>query len=153
MQASMRRSQVLLRLPVDNVEVTLILHDGERGDAVLFMPPTDSIAMLLAPGAPRFLPMIRGGKVTLVARDAIAALGEQAIVALPQDGDLPVEVQAAVVQLRSGTQLAGELRWSAPAGQARTADHLNGADDTFELFSGGLRFHVVKAHVALVEER
>lgn len=149
----MRRSQVILRMPVDHVEATLILRDGDRSDAVLFVPPTEDIAHLLGPSGPRFLPMIRGAKMHLVAREAIASLGIQAVVSMPQDGDLPIEVQAAMVQLNSGTQLEGELRYSAPIGQARTADFLNGSADSFELHVQGIVFHVVKAHVALVEER
>jgi hypothetical protein len=153
MQASMRRSQVILRMPVDSVEATLILHDGDRSDAVLFVPPTEDIAHLLGPSGPRFLPMIRGGNMHLVAREAIASLGIQAVVAMPQDGDLPIEVQPAMVQLKSGTQLVGELRYNPVTGQARTADFLNTSADSFELHVQGIVFHVAKAHVALVEER
>jgi hypothetical protein len=153
MQASMRRSQVILRMPVDHVDATLILHDGDRSDAVLFVPPTEDIAHLLGPSGPRFLPMIRGAKLHLVAREAIASLGIQTIMALPQDGDLPIEVQPAMVQLTSGTQLVGELRYHATFGEARTADFLNASADSFELHVQGVVFHVVKSHVALVEER
>ncbi|MBA3459231.1 MAG: hypothetical protein H0T46_04675 [Deltaproteobacteria bacterium] len=153
MQPSIRRSQVILRMPVDHVQATLILHDGARSDVMLFVPPTEDLEHLLGPSGPRFLPMIRGSKMHLVAREAIAGLGIQAVVATPQDDDLPIEVQPAMVQLKSGTELVGELRYSAPMGQARTADYLNTSADTFDLHIEGIVFHIVKAHVALVEER
>ena len=150
----MRRSQAILRMPVDQIDVTLILHDGSRFDAMLFVPPTDAIEqmMLVSRGA-RFLPAVLGGKVQLVARDTIAALGVQAVIAMHQDGDLPVEVQSAIVHLKSGTTLEGELRWTAAIGQARTADYLNGDADTIELNAAGMTFHISKAQIARVEER
>lgn len=151
--SSMRRSQVILRMPVDHVTASLVLQDGERSEAVLFVPPTDDIAQVIGPTGQRFLPMIRGSKLHLVARTAIACLGVPAVTTLPQDGDLPLEVQAATVVLRSGVRLEGELRWTATRGSARTADFLNTATETFELHTPDLTFHVVKAHVALVEER
>lgn len=148
----MCRSQAILRMPVDQIEVVLIGHDGTRSDAMLFVPPTDAIEQMLDARGNRFLPTIMGGKVQLVARDAIAALGVQSVIAMHQDGDLPVEVQAVAVHLRSGTVLEGELRWTATIGQARTADHLNGPSETLELHATNLTFHIAKGHIARVEE-
>ena len=34
----MRRSQAIQRMPVNSVLATLILHDGERSDVLLFVP-------------------------------------------------------------------------------------------------------------------
>ena len=149
----MRRSQSILRMPVDQVEVVLIGHDGTRSDAMMFVPPTDPIEHMLWSRGNRFLPTIVAGKVQLVARDAIAAIGVQSVITLHQDGDLPVEVQAAVVHLRSGVALEGELRWTAAIGQARTADYLNGDSDTIELHAQNLTFHIAKLHIARVEEK
>lgn len=149
----MRRSQAILRMPVDHVDVTLILHDGSRIEAMLFVPPTDAIEQMLVARAARFIPTLMGGKVQLVARDAIAAIGVQAVIALRQEGDLPVDTQAAVVHLRSGATVEGELRWTAPVGQARTADYLNDDSETIELHTAELTFHIPKSHVARVEER
>ena len=148
----MRRSQAILRMPVDQVDVTLILHDGSRLEAMLFVPPTDAVGQMITSRGARFLPAMVGGKVQLVARDAIAALGVQPVIALHQDGDLPVEVQAAVVHLKSGTALEGELRWTAAIGQARTADYLNGDGETIELHAPNLTLHIAKAFIARVEE-
>ncbi len=149
----MRRSQAILRMPVDQIDVVLILHDGSRRDAMLFVPPTDALEQMLGARGARFLPTVMNGKVQLVARDAIAALGVQAVIAMQQEGDLPVEVQSAIVHLRSGTTLEGELRWTAAIGQSRTADYLNGDADTIELNGQGMTFHISKAQIARVEER
>ena len=149
----MRRSQAILRMPVDQIDVVLIAHDGARSDAMLFVPPTDAIEHMLGARGNRFLPTIVGGKVQLVARDSIAALGVQSVIPMHQDGDLPVEVQAAVVHLRSGVVLEGELRWTAAIGQSRTADYLNGDGETIELHAPNHTFHIAKSHIARVEER
>ena len=149
----MRRSQVILRMPVDNISVTLILHDGARSEVMLFVPPTEDIARLIGPQGERFLPMFAGSELRLVARDAIACIGMPSIPRLHRDGDLPVEVQRAAVALRSGTVLEGELRWTGVAGQARTADYLNADGDTIELHATDTTFHVVKSHIVMVTER
>lgn len=149
----MRRSQVILRMPVDNISVTLILHDGARSDAMLFVPPTEDIARLIGPQGDRFLAMFVGSELTLVARDAIACIGVPSVPRIPHEGDLPVEVQRAAVTLRSGTVLEGELRWTHVAGQARTVDYLNAEGEDIELHAGDTTFHIVKAHVAMVTER
>ncbi|MBA3457350.1 MAG: hypothetical protein H0T42_29990 [Deltaproteobacteria bacterium] len=70
----MRRSQTIIRMPVDHVTASLVLHDGERSDVVIFVSPDEDIAKILDSREP-FLPLIRAGKVALVARAAIAALG------------------------------------------------------------------------------
>ncbi len=149
----MRRSQVILRMPVDNISVTLILHDGARSDAMLFVPPTEDIARLIGPQGERFLPMFIGSDLRLVARDTIACIGVPTVPRIPHEGDLPVEVQRAAVTLRSGTVLEGELRWTGALGQTRTADYLNADGETIEVLAGDTTFHVVKAHVAMVTER
>lgn len=149
----MRRSQAILRMPVDQIDVVLIAHDGTRFEAMLFVPPTDAIEEMLASRGARFLPAIIAGKVQLIARETIAAIGVQSVIAMHQDGDLPVEVQAATVHLRSGTALEGELRWTAAIGQSRTADHLNAEAETIELHAPSVTFHISKAHIARVEER
>jgi len=148
----MHRSQVIMRLPVDHVTATLILHDGDRADVVVFVSPDEDIARVLAAREP-FLPMVRAGKVTLVARAAIAALGLPALPAIPREGDLPVEKQAASVRLRSGQLIDGELRWTCVGSSQRTADHLNTDEPYIQVFAGNTTWYVVKHHVALVEER
>ena len=149
----MRRSQVILRMPVDNISVMLILHDGVRSDAMLFVPPTEDIARLIGPQGERFLPMFVGAELRLVAREAIACIGVPSVPRIHHEGDLPVETQNAAIALRSGNVLEGELRWPAVAGQARTADYLNADGETIELHTADTTFHVVKAHIAMVTER
>lgn len=149
----MRRSQVILRMPVDNISVTLILHDGAHSDAMLFVPPTEDIARLIGPQGDRFLPMFVDSELRLVARDAIAGIGTPNVPRIPREGDLPVEQQRAVVTLRSGFALEGELRWTGVAGKARTADYLNADGETIEIHTADTTFHILKSHIAMVTER
>lgn len=150
--ANMRRSQVLLRMPVDHVNASMILHDGERSEVVLFIPPTEDIGRVIASGDP-FLPILRNGKSCIVARDAIACLGVEPVVHEERHDALPIDRQQAIVKLRSGAMIEGELRWTAPAGQQRTADHLNRAGAYLEVHARDLTYYVVTAHIATVEER
>lgn len=147
----MRRSQVILRMPVDHVVATLMMHDGTKSDVVLFVPPSEDIGHLLTSG-PTFLPTIKDGRITLVARDAIASIGTPELAVLPREDDLPFERQTAVVTLRSGAKLEGEVRFTAPAGHQRTADFLNESEAVFCVHAAGTTYVVVKAHVAQVEE-
>ncbi|HUQ04557.1 MAG TPA: hypothetical protein VM261_18780 [Kofleriaceae bacterium] len=150
-EPNMRRSQQIMRLPVEDVYATLILHDGERSEVILFVSPDEDIERVLGAREP-FLPVVRNGKVALVARRAIAALGVSTVAETPVDGDLPVETQHASVRLRSGATLEGELRWTAPAASKRTADYLN-ADEAFvKVHTPETTFYVVKDQIALVEE-
>ncbi|CAN5732532.1 hypothetical protein BH11MYX3_BH11MYX3_37100 [soil metagenome] len=150
---NMRRSQAILRMPVEHITATMVLHDGERAEVVLFLPPTEDIAHLLGPSGPRFISMIFGSGVSLVARDAVAALGVPAVAVIALDGDLPIERQRASVKLRSGVVLEGELRWTAPFGEQCMSDFLNTDATSLELHAPNMTHHIVKAHVARVDER
>lgn len=141
----------MFRLPVDRLPAAMVLHDGTRSDVELFLPLGDTVLDLLG-GVDPFVPVMRRGeRVILVARAAIASLGVAAVEDA-SDAALPNVHQAVHVHLRSGVVLDGELRWFAPNGRQRTADHLNDAATSFELHAGGIVHHVVKAHVAVVEE-
>jgi hypothetical protein len=146
-----RRSQALLRLPVDQVSATMILHDGSRSEVELFLTGGETVAQLLADGAP-FLPVIRSGAIALVARAAIACLS-LVDAAVAADDAVPVVTQRARVHLRSGVVLEGELRWPAVVDRRRTADHLNDPTPYLALRAAATTHHVVKAHVAMVEEK
>ncbi len=150
---NLRRSQAILRMPVDNISASMVLHDGERSEVVLFMPPTEDIPHLLGPNGPQFIAMMVGSGVSLVARDAIACLTSPAAAVIALDDDLPVVTQRVGVKLRSGVMIEGELRWTAPTGQQRTADHLNSSASLLELHAPNVIHHIVKAHVARVDER
>ena len=146
------RSQAIFRLPVDRLPAGMVLHDGSRSEIELFLPLGDTVVELLT-RLEAFMPVMRDGeRVTLVARGAIACLAV-ADVDDPAAAGMPIDHQRVQVQLRSGLALDGELRWVAPNGRQRTADHLNDGAPTFELYAGGIVHHVVKAHVAAVEER
>ena len=86
----MRRSQVILRMPVDHVVATLMMHDGTKSDVVLFVPPTEDIGHLLS-GGPTFLPTIKDGRIAIIAREAIASIGTPEVTVIPREDDLPIQ--------------------------------------------------------------
>ncbi len=147
----MKRSQAILRMPFDMVDVVVILHDGERFDGVLFIPPTEDIARLVSTGAP-FVPVVRGGTEHFIARTAIACLGLPAERAPQLDAELAIERQQTTITLRSGTVLGGELRWISPTGYKRMIDGLNGDGDYLVLHAPRETYLVMKTHVAAVVE-
>ena len=134
------------------IDAHLIMHDGERSDVLLFVPPTEDVVRLLSEGA-SFLAVARGGQECLVARDAIACLGVEHARGPRLDEDLPTERQAATVKLRSGIALDGELRWVAPPGMQRTTDYLNGDSRHLVLYTTEATFVIAKSHVAMVIEK
>jgi hypothetical protein len=150
---NMRRSQAILRMPVNSVLATLILHDGERSDVLLFIPAGEDITRLVSLGDP-FVPMIKNARFCLVARTAIAALGVVIGAEPPDDGELPLTRQRSRVRLRSGTTLEGELRWSASEIYKRTSDYVNDSTAFFVLHATETRtiYYVAKSQVATVEE-
>jgi hypothetical protein len=149
---NVKRSQAILRMPVDMVDATLILHDGDRAEVLLFVPPTEDISRLLAEG-PAFVPIVRGGTEHFVARSAIAALAVPAERAPRLDEDMPIQTQGAVIKLRSGTELEGELRWNAPASSQRTSDHLNSDAPIIVIYVGDATYIVLKHQIAWVVEK
>lgn len=150
---NVRRSQAIQRLPVNSVLAKLILHNGERSDVLLFIPPGEDITGVVSPGAP-FVPMIRSAQFCLVARDVIAALGVVVGAELADDEALPIVHQRARITLRSGTALDGELRWVSLDGHKRMSDHFNEAGAFLVLFATESRttYYVAKAQIATVEE-
>jgi hypothetical protein len=150
---NMRRSQAILRLPVDSVLATLVMHDGERSDVLLFVPPGEGITDLMSPGDP-FVSMIRNARFCMVARDAIAVIGMVAASALPDDGALPLEHQRVRVRLRSGSVVEGEMRWTGTEGDRRTADHVNDPAPFLVVHAPEIQtaYYIAKSQVATVEE-
>jgi hypothetical protein len=151
MSTQLRRSQVILRMPVDNVIATMIGHDGQTVDVMLFIPPTEDIGHVLANGA-AFLPMVKGGKMAIVARETIACFAVPELPAIPRDGDLPVEKQHVTVTMKSGAKVEGELYLTA-FGTQRTTDFLNEAERVFRVHGNATTYFIAKSHVAQVEEK
>lgn len=143
------RSQAILRMPVDMVSATVLLHDGERSDVMLFVPTGEGIVRMLRETAP-FVPVVRKGRTCLVGRGALVAIAIPKA-AIDEDAALPVEEQKVLVKLRSGIELVGSLSWC-PAGQHRTKDYLNDDEIFFELHVGELTYFIVKAQVTTVQE-
>lgn len=150
MASTEERSQPLLRLPKNQTPALLTLHDGERAQVFLFIAPGAKLTHLLDEGAP-FIPMGFSTGTRLVAREAIAALSVHVLHA-SLDEELPGERQAAIVKLRSGALIKGQLRWTAPEGRRRTLDYLNDEARYFFVHDTEHIIYVYKAHVASVEE-
>jgi len=140
-----------LRIPVDHLAASLVLHDGERFDAVLFVPPAETVAQVIAHPQP-FVPVIRDGRIRLIARNALACVAVSAPGVIPLTPVTRIAKQRASVQLRSGIVICGELRWTPTVSHRRTADYLNRDELHFELHDADLTHYIVKAHVATVEE-
>jgi hypothetical protein len=151
MSTQMRRSQVIFRMPVDNVIATMIAHDGAKADVMLFIPPTEDIGQILAYGA-TFLPMVKGGKMCIVARSSIACFGVPELPVIPREDDLPVEKQAVTVTMKSGAKVEGEVYLTA-FGTQRTTDFMNDVEPVFRVHGDATTYFIAKAHVAQVEEK
>ena len=134
------------------IDAHLIMHDGERSEVLLFIPPTEDVVRLISEGA-AFVAVARHGQECLVARDAIACLGVAVVYGPTLDEDLPQQKQLALVKLRSGVTLEGELRWIAPPGMQRTTDYLNGDGRYIALHTADRTFVIAKPHVAMVIEK
>jgi hypothetical protein len=149
--ANIKRSQAILRMPVDMVDAVMILHDGDRSDVLLFVPPTEDVARVMSSGAP-FLPVMRDASMCLVARDAIACLGVATALAPKLEEDFPAEEQKIKVTLKSGTILDGIMKWVPIATGRRTADHLNSDGAQIVVYAGERAWIIAKSHIAMLRE-
>jgi hypothetical protein len=150
-EANVHRSQAILRMPVDYVDATLILHDGDRSEVIFLLPPGEDLSRVVTEGD-AFIPVMRNAKICIIARTAIAAVGIPPRIEDELEQAMPCETQRVAVKLKSGMMLDGELRWTRCDGKQRTADHLNGDALTIELRNGDKSFFVVKSHIAYVQE-
>lgn len=152
-EMSMTRSQMILRMPVENVNATVILHDGERAEVMLFVAGGEDVSGVVTDPRP-FVPMVKGGRVCLIARPAIAALSVASQHAGgASDDDLPMVRQKAAIKLRCGVVLEGELVWVNETGRRRTTDYLNHDTPYLVLRAGDVTYFVVKEQVAMVTEQ
>ena len=152
MRDVVHRSQAILRMPVDYVDATLILDDGERSEVIFFVHPGEDIAQLVSSGN-AFIPVMRSARICIVARDAIAAIGVAPRAPSAIESEMPSEKQLVTVKLKSGMLLEGELTWTVVPGQQRTADFLNTEAPLFELRTVDKSFYILKSHVATVQEK
>ena len=136
-------------MPVDYVDVRLVMHDGESVEAICFVPPGETIGEFLVAAEP-FMPVMCAARIMLVARSAVACATVKA--AKADDDGLPVQPQKAAVKLRSGLRLDGELRFPAVDGRLRTADYANSDESHVVLHAGEQTHHIAKAHIATIEE-
>jgi hypothetical protein len=138
-----------MRLPVDRSSVTLILETGEAVTGEIFLAPGEPISSVLDEAEP-FVPVALEKNVRLVARSTIASLAVAVEVA--HDPDVQEQMQRAVVRLKNGVSVEGELRWVPYAGYRRTVDLLNLPSRLLVVHGSGVTTYIIKAHVAWVEE-
>lgn len=148
----MKRSQAILRMPMDLVEVLMIQHDGERVDALLFIPPTEDVAKFLSEGK-QFVPVCIKGKEHLVARSTIACFGVPPDLAPRVTEDLPSVELMVTIKLRCGTAFEGKLMWIPFDNERRIADHLDGESPLVVLYGADMVYLIAKSQIAMVSER
>jgi hypothetical protein len=144
------RSQPILRVPRDKTPAELTLDDGEQRYVLLYVAPGDTLARMFDETSP-FIPVTDGAGTRFVARTSIACVTTHSARA-GLDDFLPQERQAAVVKLRGGTTVRGELRWNPPLDRRRTLDHLNDDSRYFVVFDGDYVHFIAKSAVISVEE-
>ena len=151
-EQNIKRSQAILRMPVDMVDAVMFLHDGDRSDVLLFVPPSEDLSRLLVEGSP-FLPVMREASICFIARSAIACLGVDPKRAPKLDEDFgQAEEQPVKVTLRSGTVIEGTMRWIGIANFSRTVDHLNSDASLIVVYGATHAYLIAKSHVAMVRE-
>jgi hypothetical protein len=143
------RSQPIMRLPVERVLVTIALENGEPLTGEIFLAPGEPPSSVLDEAEP-FVPLALERGVRLVARAMIATLAVAHETEL--DPDVHEESQRALVRLKNGSSVEGELRWVPSVGYRRTVDLLNLPSRMLVVHGAGCTTFVVKAHVAWVEE-
>lgn len=145
------RSQPIMRVPRDKTPGELILDDGERAYALFFVPHGDTLSRVFE-DPNLFMPVAVGSTVRMVARESIACMTAHVVHACVPDSDLPQEKQRAIIRLRGGTSVRGELRWIAPDGHRRTLDHLNDTSHHVVAYDGDYIHFIAKSAIISVEE-
>jgi hypothetical protein len=145
------RSQAIMRVPRDKTPGELILDDGQRDFVLFFVPQGEKLARVIE-DASAFVPVAVTGVTRLVARAGIACITAHRVHAGITESELPEERQHAVVRLRGGTTVRGELRWVAAYGHRRTLDHLNDDSRHLVIHDGDYVHFVAKPAVLTVEE-
>jgi hypothetical protein len=145
------RSQPLLRIPRNQTPITLMLEDGERANAMLFVPPGTPVMRMLA-DAGAFIPVAFSNGTRLIARDSIACITVHDIHAHVEEFEMLGERQSSAVRLRNGQVIKGELRWFAVSDNRRTLDHLNDQSTHLSMHDGDSVSYIAKRHVTSVEE-
>ena len=145
------RSQPLMRVPRDKTPGELILDDGDRTYVLFFVPHGDTLSRVFEDGN-AFMPVAVGTSVRMVARASIACMTAHVVHAHVPDEEFPQERQRAIVRLKGGTVVRGELRWVAPLGHRRTLDHLNDVSHHVVAYDGDYIHFIAKSAIVSVEE-
>lgn len=146
-----QRSQQIMRVPRDKTPGELIMDDGERAYVLFFVPLGDTLSRVFEDPNP-FLPVAIGNTARIVSRAAIACVSAHVMQKIADESDLPHEKQRAIIRLRGGTVIRGELRWVAQDGHRRTVDHLNDISTYLEVHDGDYIHFIAKAAVVSAEE-
>lgn len=145
------RSQPIMRVPRDKTPGELILEDGEKTYVLFFVPQGDTLARVFEDSNP-FMPVAVGSKIRMIPRAAVACMTAHVCHASVPDSEFPQEKQRALVRLRGGSVVRGELRWVAPYGHRRTLDHLNDPSRHVIVYDGDYIHFIAKTQILGVEE-
>jgi hypothetical protein len=145
------RSQPIMRVPRDKTPGELILDDGERSYALFFVAHGDTLSRVFEADR-AFIAVAIGASVRMIARARIACMTVHVVHAHVPDEEFPQERQRAIIRLKGGSVVRGELRWVAPYGHRRTIDHLNDSSPHVVVYDGDYIHFVAKAAIVSVEE-
>jgi hypothetical protein len=101
-EANIKRSQAILRMPVDMVDAVMFMHDGHRSEVLLFVPPSEDIPRLVSEGQVGHV-----APVLLVERQVEAELAADVCHRLRRGaaaGDLPGRIGGKDVEQHEGDQ-------------------------------------------------
>jgi hypothetical protein len=145
------KESVEFRTPVRRLEATVTFASGDSQDVVLFCPPGEDIARMLAATEP-FLPIEQNGRVRLIARKTLAVITTRVGHDFDEEGTLTRRTTV-TVRLTSGGKVDGDLAYSPRPGRPRVLDFLNEPDAMLRLWGPNAVHHVSKEHIDSVEEQ
>lgn len=137
-------------VPIDRLDVTLLLPDGTRHDVRLPRGPGRPLEELFEDKEP-FIAVQQAGKTRIYARAALACIVAADPIPL-EDEALPQRRRAVRVVLRGGVTLEGELRYVPVEGRGRVTDVLNEHSPCIALHRDNQVQLIAKSHVLCVEE-
>ncbi len=150
MTLSISRSVMTLRLPLDEIEATLMLRDGTVLDASLFVSAFGDLSRFLEEPEP-FVAARCASTIRFIARAALVYVAVSAPLAPLAHGEIGAHLRRVVLHLSTGTSVRGLLCRPSSAAQ-RTLDYLNSPGTYIELQGPTSSVFVAKNHITMMEE-
>lgn len=134
---------------VEEVDVSLLLHDGSRRNVSLIVPAGQTMESLLLTPEP-FLLVQDEGRTRHYARATLAMVevetAPRSIDSLPRN-DCRVQVR-----LLSGVSIEGHMRWVPGVARHSASDVLCEPSSVLVVHAGAITCFIAKSHIAWVEE-